>query len=331
LKRNLSRKSKKPGGHIRVPSNGPLHWRVLTLPLWSQMQQAGFSFEALRTDLSDQIAQARVRGERNLLGFSLPAHSGARSAANDALITRLRQVLQSVAPEAALVLDIDLSERSETEDAAAQQNLLPAGGYWGASLCDAVLLRFDESNPGQVAWAIKQLRRIAEEQPHYDLPILIQSTDHAATQLDAQQTQQLRLDLWMGGATGIVSAPQAVPPALEQSPEGPSDLQRIIERNASLFVNSATLEDIGLLPMAGTASSEASPLYSALRSARRIPLLAMLPRDSKARPESFFVSAHEGISNTTIDGLRTAATAGARIYIEGAPLLDEKGSPRRGA
>jgi hypothetical protein len=332
LKRDLSRRSKRPSGNIRVPSQSPLPWRLLALPSWSEMQRASFSFEALRAILSEQIAQARARGERNYLGFSLPARSVVRNATNEALVTRLRQVLQNVAPEAALVLDIDVSERPEAEISEAQQNLLPTSDYSGAALFDAVLLRFNEANAEEAAWAVKQLRRIAEEQPHYDLPLFIQSADHAATESDAQQTQQLWLDLWMGGATGFISAPQAVQSAIEPDTTAPNggvtaSLQRTIERNASLFVNSATLEDIGLLPAAGSASDEALILYNALHSARRIPLLAMLLRDNKARPESFFISAHEGISNVTIESLRTAATAGARIYIEGAPLLDEKGNP----
>ncbi len=299
--------------NVFVPSAAPLRWKTFELPPLEEMMAPGYNFAALRADLSRRIGEAQARGERNFVGFALPSPRLQR--ANPAAINALRQIMQSLVPNAALILDVDASTFGG--DLAGFN--IPAS----LALFDAVVLRYDPAPLRQATWLLKTARRVAEEQPEFDLPIFVRPQTSSRRDDDHAAFEQSWLDLWMGGATGLIG----VQAGIENAPR--TTWGRLIERNAPLFIGSVTLEDIGLLPAEVVLTGGRNEyLYSILRDARRIPLLARLTRGKKnAPPESLVVALEKGVSNAMIERLRLAANDGARIYIEGAPLRDENGRP----
>jgi hypothetical protein len=325
LKRDLSKKPKKPSSAIPVSTNGPLEWKVLRLPSLRDMVAPGYNFAQLRATITQQIQEAQSRGERNYLGFELPTGivAGVYSelpANINATVNQVRQTLQAVAPGSALILSVD----AFFDPALAAHDI----GVCGA-LCDAVALQtpiFSQAN----LWPLKAARRLAEDQPNYDLPIFVSKVIQVnAVQYDSiNEEQEVRnaLDLWMSGATGIIDDTGRLNSVWTQ---------QVVGRNAPLFIGSVTLEDIGLLPApdvpvpqtpVAARTDVTTEFYNTLRDVRRVPLLAHLAQDKKSTPvESFAVRLGDRISNATVEKLKAAASGGARIYIEGAPMLDENG------
>jgi hypothetical protein len=330
LKRDLSGKGKKPTANIRVPANAPLQWRVLDLQdSFSRMVTPGYDFAALETQIQNQIREARTRGERNLLGFALSS-SGDVPDDTPAAFTamrRLREILQRAAPEAALVFSLDTEHNHQVPGARGTSATL--------AMCDAVVLRPSNSLDSKTdlgapfIWYVKAVRRFAEEQRNYDLPIFVQISPRSVNASSPDQDSntaildQIWLDAWMSGATGVIES------ATSTQIEPPFALwQQVVTRNIPLFVNAVTLEDIGILPDPALVDGSQPFPFGELRASGRIPLLAHLNPQKKGAPESLMLWFGSGrVSNATVEKLRAVANAGARIYLEGAPLLDESGKP----
>lgn len=324
LKRGLNPKAKKSGIFNRAAPE-TVEGRTLPLPALSTIIKSDAA--GMRGLVSRLVAEAKAGGARNLLGFSLPV-GGSASALPTAdaqnAIVRLRAVLNEIAPDAALILKADVF----FHPAQAARDIDSC-----AALCDAVVL--NTFSYGGNLWPLKVARRVAEEQPAYDLPIFLRVAPQTGSVLYGDDLDgdisTGTLDSWMSGLTGIAPVTRARPLSWAQ----------IAIRNAPLFIGSATLEDIGFVPApefdvdskvaaSGQAASmrDETELFQALRSARRIPFLARLERRRKRDvPESFAIRLGKRISSATIERLRKAANDGARIYIEGAPVLDEKGRP----
>lgn len=324
LKRDFNAKAKKSGVSVRVTGE-TVEGQTLQLPALSAIIKS--DPVAMRGTVSRLLSQAKAGGARDLLGFSLPvgdSTSALPAAEAQNAIVRLRAILNDVAPDAALILKAEIF----FHPAQAARDIDSC-----AALCDAVVLStFSYSN----AWPIKVARRVAEEQPDYDLPIFLRiaSQQFNAVQYDDDSggldISTESLDAWMNGLTGIA-----------RSENRRASWEPLVIRNAPLFIGSATYEDIGLLPAPDFQSGfDSAPqerlaqergeigLYEALRSAGRIPFLARLERKRKRDvSESLAIRLGETISNSTIERLRKAANGGARVYIEGAPFLDENGRP----
>ncbi len=319
LKRDFGKKPKPISRNLAA--NTLLQYRVLELPPLSEISAPNYDSTALRLKVIGQINDARNSGQRNLTGFELPLGVTNPNLVNsDAKIVvgRLRQILNEVAPDAALIISTDSSE--------ALFRLRNLETY--VPLCDAAVL-ITNSEDAHDLWAIKALRRVAEEQPNYDLPIFVRTlqskeTGYAYNALSDSHA----LDLWMSGATGFI----------EYSNDAPIAWKAIAQRNAALFVGSVTLEDIGVLAIpewnretnvsdGDMFKGNAVLLYRTLRDAGRIPQTSRLPdltqKESERKTESLMVALGQRVSNETIERLRAAAKAGNRVYIEGAPMQDE--------
>jgi hypothetical protein len=326
LQRDPARKSKDVAANIYVTSAGPQSWKILPLTTANDnVFAADFDFAALRVGLPLRISEVQVRGERNLVGVTLALDPQAISAtgANGVRknLAQLRQTLEAVAPGAALILTVRVSANTDAVKALSQV----------APSCDAILLDFDavasigerRSLNNRMLWTLKAARRIAEEQPGYDLPIFVQFNNGDQSLLTPFEI----LDFLQAGATGFISGPGTTAGTSADHPENTA-FQTLLERNASLFVGAVTLEDIGVLPQTEDPSprnGSASGLYQQFRHANRIPLLARLDNDAKTGPESFVMRLGDRISADTIRQIHAAAEDGARIYLEGAPFHDENG------
>jgi hypothetical protein len=238
LKRDLSGKGKKPTDNIRVPANAPLRWRVLDLQdSLARMVQPNYDFAALETQITNQIREARARGERNLLGLALHSNGDVPddTPAVTAAVRRVREILQKTAPEAALVFSLDTEHNHQVPGA--------RGTSAALAMCDAVVLRPASSLDPETdlgapfVWYVKAVRRFAEEQRNYDLPIFVQippgSVNASSPEQDPSTSilDQIWLDAWMGGATGIIE--NATSTQIE--PQSNS-WQHIVVRNMPLFV-----------------------------------------------------------------------------------------------
>ncbi|MDQ3815359.1 MAG: hypothetical protein M3347_15680 [Armatimonadota bacterium] len=314
LKRDFSRKPRRISDNFRALTAEPLPWQVFRLPPLREMLAAGYDWAALRATLERDVRAAQARGDRNYLGLLLPTGVVAEAQPLPATITNvlnsLRQIITAIAPDAALIVQVD----------ATQAPLLAAGDIDAcAALCDAVVLELDPYFND--SWPVKVARRVAEEQPNFDLPIFVQLRQVVGrrTARNDAEARAAGVDYWMGGATGIINNTAGIDPTLRQ----------IVQRNASLFIGSVTLEDVGILPaleQPDTRSDSAARLYEILRATGRIPLLARTRRYNDSRvPESFALVLGEHLSSGAVESLKSTANDGARIYLEGAPLLDEKG------
>jgi len=314
LARDFGKKPKPAARNIAIASATPLEWKTLALPsLRNMLDAANFDFATLRASLEKQLREAQAAGARNYVGFELATGSTITplpANAGDA-IKSLRQILNTVAPGAALILRVDARDH-------AAQAIRDIDAC--APLCDAVVIALPPFFDDRAAWPLKAARRVAEEQPNYDLPIFVR-TEWEGSGINAPERQYsyslATLDYWMSGATGILDS------------NVPAAWGSLVRRNLPLFVGSVTLEDAGVLPVpddAGPQSDAALQLYNALREAGRVPLLARTTLGESSRfSESFAVTLGERLSDATVQQFKTAATGGARIYIEGAPVLDEKG------
>lgn len=280
---------------------GTPSWRTLSLPSLREMSASGYAWAALKSDLTTRQNEAQTRGERGFWGWSLSPGAGTNSLAGaGAAISQLRGILKEVSPGAALVLEVD-----------ATQNIVQAARDVdsAAAFCDAVLLHVP--NNDSAFWAVKTARRVAEEQFSYDLPILVHVQG-------APSRSNLQAYL-MTGATGFIFD-------TEINDEAQRFMQDVA-RDASLWIGSVTLEDTGLLPTPDAPDALDDETFlnfvNQLRTIGRIPLLARAT--SSSTPESLMLRLGNHISGATIDRLERLARAGARIYIEGAPSLDETG------
>lgn len=308
LQRTLGKKAKAPQNETAFASS-PLGWRTISLPPLREMLAPSYDWTALRTEVTRRVGAAQTSNERGFAGFSLPIGEGdvSLSGAVNA-ITQLRTATNAAAPSAALILEVDATRNA----AGAARDLDSV-----ASLCDAVLLRVPEDS--RALWAVKTARRIAEEQPFYDLPIWISPSEKSLTR------PAVLLDYWMAGATGFVfTSAQWQAPGMEA-------LTSTITRESSLWTGAVTLEDAGLVPpldRSDALDDEALlTLYERLRGIGRVPLLARatVPVSFRTGPESFLLRLGDRISGATIDRLEKLVRDGATLYLEGVPLLDETG------
>lgn len=352
----LKRDGKKFERKVFTSSGAPIRWKTFELPSLQEIVEAkNYDYAALQSRLAQEIEAARLKGERNFLGFSVANRKSysaggeapfritpplAAASAREALM-RLRQITNALQPEAALIYQTTFGENNEADVTRVMEEC--------AALCDAIVLRPGSLTgyfPGVVtSWNIKVARRIAEEQAHYDLPIFLISPWRAKERVGESSIlirprdvflETPLTDFWMSGATGGVLHEPHADNAL-------SALNRTVQRNASLFIGSATLEDTGffLWPQTkflnlrlrlsedddddddSSSTVGAGDLYSHLRSAGRIPLAARIQqKQGKKIPESFLTILGDTINGETIEKLRIAANGGARIYLEGSPKIE---------
>ena len=302
LQRDLSPKSSAPNRKNIFNNQAP--WRTLPLPALREMLNANYDWAALKSDLAKRLVEAQNRGERGFWGWSLAPGEGAAPllGAGNA-ISQLRRVLNEISPGAALICDVDSSQKFVQ----AARDLEGA-----APFCDAILLRVPD-NDGAF-WAMKTARRLVEEQPAYDLPLLVR------VQKNAPPARQTLRAYWMAGATGFVFDETQIDADVRQ-------FQNEIARDAALWIGAVTLEDTGVLPPpdAPDAIDDEALLQfvEQLRAIGRAPLVARASVTSK--PESLMLRLGNRISATTIERLEKSARAGATIYLEGVPTFDETG------
>lgn len=302
---NLRRDKKNKLPLFMPATNGaPLNFATLLLPSLRQMSAPNFDFAGLQTTLGAQVTTARAAG-KIYLGWSLPGGNSSPTTASPPLdsangkliVKRLRAVLDAVAPDSALILDIDANSMAAVFD-------IDAAG----AACDAVLIRVDPTQKSAL-WPLKMARRIAEEQNDFDLPIFVAPI--AATLAPAEKVAfdaQL-LQFWMGGATGFVLPP-------EQTPVWAN----AVARNPGLVSGAVTLEDAAVLPSNNPRTGE---IINALRAAGRVPLVGRLATDEGANPkgESLLAVLDAQTTLETLNALDKAARAGNAIYLEGVPNL----------
>lgn len=333
LRRTGSSRGKSGPGSIPVLGGGPLRWRTIELPSLREMMAPGYDFAALRTLVTRDVQEGRdVRNEtsqpgRGYLGFSLPAMASVTPPGGDEaakplpadaarFLSDLRQVLASLAPDAAVILRVDAGSPLAVRDI-----------QTCAASCDAVVIRAPATRTSWLnTWVVKAARRIAEEQPQFDLPIFLEAS---LLHMGRQNKTAGLSDYLIGGATGIIDRLPGNASA-EESSQPEAALNRVVQRNLPLFAGSVTLEDIGLLPNpeADIDLNREATLYGEFRAVQRMPLLSKLAEKKSDGPaESFVVVLGDNVTTDTMERIRTAATAGARIYVEGSPLLrDPPGS-----
>lgn len=307
LRRDFSRKAKAPQSSWRAPGNASFVWRTLPLPALRAMLAPAYDFAALRSEVARRVQEAQNGGQRGFVGFSLAAGSGAPLTANVAnALAQLRPILDAAAPGAALIFEVDATQ----SPAQAARDL-----DFVAAQCDAVLIR--ANNTQECLWSIKVARKIAEEQPFFDLPIWVTLDNSANVPVTG-------LSALLAGASGVVLPPKT---GGENAVYGLADL---LKRNSSLWTGSVTLEDAGLaFPLEGVGTDEdETPLlfYDRLRSIGRVPLLARSSMPEKGgSPEPFSLRLGDRISSAAVQRLEALVRAGARVYLEGVPQLDEQG------
>ena len=304
LQRDLGRKPQAPQSISAFPGGTPA-WRTLPLPPLRDMLATGYDWATLKSDLAKRVTEARNRGERALWGWSLSPGQGTAplSGASNA-ISQLRGVLNEISPGAALIYEVDATQKA----AQAARDIDGA-----AAFCDAVLLRVPDND--SAFWALKTARRVAEEQPLYDLPIWVRVNTNAAP-----PSRETLRTYWMAGATGFIFDETELSAEVRQ-------FRDEIARDASLWIGAVTLEDTGVLPVpdAPDAIDDEALLnfVQQLRGIGRIPLLARA--NPTGAPESFMLRLGNRISAATIERLEKLARAGAKVYIEGTPTADETG------
>ncbi len=178
-----------------------------------------------------------------------------------------------------------------------------------ARKADAVTLKFDADKPlvAQL-WPLKMARRMAEETTNFDLPIFADVS--AGGFSDAQL-----LEIYQNGATGFLTAPGTPAPIWVQ----------IWDANSNWLSGAVTLEDMGVLNLD---SPRLAPLLSDLRAGGRMPLVGQMPSDKNPKGESNMILLDDATTPDILDGVKTAATAGNTVYVEGLPapnLYDKMG------
>ena len=311
LKRSLSKSDKTRSAN--TGSNSVIGWRTLA---WPSLAEWLRDANAARESALGAARQARAAGQNGLAGCEMRAVAPNASASSEdarALATAdpqaivravqaARAAATSIAPEAALILSLPAlppALAARVVDLAAPE-------------CDAVHIDGFGSADAAALWPLKAARRVAEEQPEFDLPIFVTPRDVASG-----------MEAWMGGATGVIApgGPNATAQVLAET-----ELSRAIESNLSLFVGSVTLEDSGLL-RAGVALS----LFRRMREIGRVPLLARTldvasrrdrsNREGRRNAESFALRWTRGTPPSDLLGaIRDATRDGSRVYLEGNPF-----------
>jgi hypothetical protein len=305
LRRQSIRSGKELPDITRWPSAQPLRWQVVTLPALQSMIAEKWDAETARQRVTAALAPLRESGARGLAGFSCAVTAAETGLTEDEIrrtVRSLRGAIDSVAPEAALLLTLAPGEVSTAPIGSTSNSPEWRVLQAAAPLSDGVVLQVGRSSGVATLWATKIARRIAEEQPSYDLPIwLLQTEDESLHPVTG-------LELWMSGASGLIGQPPA--------------WASLVRRNWPLFAGSVTLEDTGLLPQPleeNTGGALVPPLFSRLRDIGRIPLLARASTQSRARnAESFLVRLGSDPAKSTLQGIESAARGGARVYVEGA-------------
>ncbi|MBW3637687.1 MAG: hypothetical protein KY445_14675 [Armatimonadetes bacterium] len=283
-----------------TPTRGALSFATLPLPTLREITAPDFNFAALQARLTAQIGQASRSGSF-YAGWSLPTTVEARASLSKEavapVIKRLRAVLDAVAPTSALILEVHTG--SDPLGAAADIDA-------AAPSTDAVVLRAGALDAGDL-WPLKMARRVAEEQNDYDLPIFVAPpTPDASPQARAAWETRLA-EFWMGGATGFL-LPDALVPSWEAS----------VRRNAGLFAGAVTLEDAAVLP---SRNPKTLQIAAILREVGRIPLVGRLADGKENRGESLLAVLDDATTLQKLEEIEKAARAGASIYLEGVPNL----------
>ena len=165
---------------------------------------------------------------------------------------------------------------------------------------DAVVLKFDGAKPlVSQLWPLKMARRMAEETENFDLPIF---ADVSAGGLSDAQL----LEIYCNGATGFLTAPDAAKPKWVDA----------WDANSNWLSGAVTLEDMGVL---NVNSPRLEPLLADLRAAGRVPLAGRMPDDRNPKGESNIILLDDATTPAILDGVKTAATAGNTVYLEGLP------------
>ena len=216
----------------------------------------------------------------NLVGYSVAA----RGEMNDDTIFR------NADKSRALILEVNAAD-----------GLLAARQLSNAAReADALVLKFDGAKPlVSQLWPLKMARRMAEETANFDLPIF---ADVSAGGLSDAQL----LEIYSNGATGFLAAPDAATPSWVQ----------MWNANSNWLSGAVTLEDMGVLNIN---SPRLEPLLADLRAAGRVPLVGQLPGERNPRGESNMILLDDSTTALILDGVRTAATAGNTVYLEGLP------------
>ncbi len=321
-----------------------LGFATLPLPSLRQMSASGFDFAALQSTLAAQVGAARAAGQL-YVGWALPLQAAAETGASmissppkggmvplgkvallrsmaplerDAttlVLKRLRAVLDAFAPESALLLQVE----AERDPALAALDISAA-----AAACDAVILRIGAQNEELGAqnslWPLKMARRVAEEQPDFDLPIFVALTesDASSNTPSADPAAKIALDsrlleFFMGGATGFVVKNEQVPAWASA-----------IGRNPGLFTGAVTLEDVAVLP---SLSPRALEIVDQLRAVGRVPLAGRSGAEKSGadfQGESLIAVLDDQTTLETLSGLDKAIRGGNVIYLEGLPDLRNK-------
>ncbi len=320
LKRSLARTDKARTANTRTEA--PIAWRTLAFPPLSEWLRDA---TAARESALHLASQSREAKESGFVGCAMFANSSANAnfgggsveaqdartlaAASPEAIVRAVQAArascQSLGPDAALILtlaDVPPALAARVVDLAAPE-------------CDAVWMADLDSSDAVSLWPLKAARRVAEEQPQFDLPIFITPRENVG--IGAAEVSGA-IEAWMSGATGIVLP--------HNSSSEAASLERTLESNLSLFVGSVTLEDSGLL-RAGDALS----LFRRLRDIGRVPLLARTfevssrrdhsNREGRRTAEPFALRWTQGTPpSDLLAAIRDATKDGSRVYFEGSPF-----------
>jgi hypothetical protein len=290
-----------------VATRGPLNFHTFALPSLRDMMAPGYDFAALQARLMAQLSREQVNGTV-YVGWSLPTSSQPLNLAPPApftkeqvqpLLKQLRTVLDAVARDSALILDIRASDTSAVSDIDAV-----------APLCDAIVLKTNISDAREL-WPLKMARRVVEEQKSFDLPIFVQLI--GATTERRKWDAQL-LEFYMGGATGII-----LPLGVTTEPWVPA-WEAATRRNPGLFNGAVTLEDAAILP---SPNPQILKMFSDLRAAGRIPLAGRLPANDRIG-ESLFMVLDNQTTLESLNAIDKAVRAGNALYIEGLPNLTNK-------
>ncbi len=185
-------------------------------------------------------------------------------------------------------------------DAAADPLLAARQLNNAARSADALVLKFDGAKPlVSQLWPLKMARRMAEETENFDLPIF---ADVSAGNISDAQL----LEIYQNGATGFLTAPGAPAPTWVDA----------WNANSNWLSGAVTLEDMGVL---NVNSPRLEPLLADLRAGGRVPLVGQLPNDKRPKGESNMILLDDSTTATLLDGVKTAATTGNTVYLEGLP------------
>lgn len=214
--------------------------------------------------------------------------------------SRLRSIVDEVAPSAALILDVN--QNRLLDSVALDQVIAPladavevqVNGAVKAPMRDEVVSRIPFS-----ANVVKVARRNVEESPNFDLPVF-------ASFISEPGASDI-LQAFQAGASNIIVPDGTSNPVLD-----------VLTRQSARFSGAVTLEDVG---MQARDFDRFAPI---LRRAGRVPLLARLPGDGNGEKksdsksaESLFVGFDSSTDQATLDKIERAAKVGATIYCEG--------------